>query len=126
MSQICFTYQVICLKLFRKLFLHAAPSAVCARRLGLAHDLIQVVLDRSVNPCLHCSKDMDVLALRHEILHSNNSASKKAEMFLLHCKLNKLSLEEWRQLVAEIPDDVEKAIVALMSAVGGAFAGIHD
>lgn len=60
---------------------------------------------------------MDLLALRHAL---------QAQMFLIQCQLNELRLDEWRQLIAEIPEDVEKAIVAWMSAVGGAFAGIHD
>lgn len=98
------------------LCLHGPPSEVCAKRLGFAHDLIRVAVNGGVNPCLHCSKDMDLSALRREILRSNTSASEKAETFMRKSQVNGLSKDEWRQLIAGIREDVEKGIGVLMSA----------
>ncbi|DBA80526.1 TPA: hypothetical protein ACH3X1_007791 [Trebouxia sp. C0004] len=58
---------------------------------------------------------MDLVALRHEILRSNTSAGEKAETFLRKSQVNGLSKDEWRQLIAGIPEDVEKGIGVLMS-----------
>ena len=59
---------------------------------------------------------MDLSALQHEILRSNKSASEKAEMCMRKNQANDLSKDEWRQLIAGIPEGVEKAIGILMSA----------
>ena len=69
-----------------------------------------------MNPGLHCSKDMDLSALRYKILCSNKSASEKAEVFMRKRQGNDLSKDEWRQFIAGIPEDVEKGIGVLMSA----------
>ena len=57
----------------------------------------------SVTSCLHCSEDMDLSALRQQILLSNKTASEKAETFLLKRQVNDLSKDEWRNLIAGIP-----------------------
>ena len=59
---------------------------------------------------------MDLSALRQEILLSNKTAIEKAERFLLKSKVNDLSKDEWRKLIAGIPEDVEKGIGMLKSA----------
>ena len=53
---------------------------------------------------------MDLSALRQQILLSNKTVSEKAEAFLLKSQVNDLSKDEWRNLIAGIPEDVEKAI----------------
>ena len=111
MSQICFC-QVICLK-WQKLCLRDLPSAIW---LGVAHGLIQVAVNIRLTSCLHCSEDMDLAALRQQILLSNKTASEKAETFLLKSQVNDLSKDEWRELIAGIPEDVEKGIGRLKSA----------
>ena len=70
----------------------------------------------TVTSCLHCSEDMDLSALRQQILLSNKTASEKAETFLLKSKVNDLSKDEWRNFIAGIPEDVEKEIGKLKSA----------
>ena len=75
-----------------------------------------VAVNGGVNPCLHCSNDMDLSTLRHETLCSNTSASEKAETFMRKSQVNGLSKNEWQQLIAGIPEDVEKGIGVLMSA----------
>ncbi|DBB06276.1 TPA: hypothetical protein ACH3X1_011852 [Trebouxia sp. C0004] len=60
---------------------------------------------------------MDLSALRQQILLSNKTASEKADTFLLKSQVNDLSKDEWRNLIAGIPEDVEKAIGMLKSAV---------
>lgn len=59
---------------------------------------------------------MDLVALRHHILFSNKTASEKAKGFLLKSKVNDLSKDEWRELVAGIPEEVEEEIGKLKSA----------
>jgi hypothetical protein len=59
---------------------------------------------------------MDLSALRQQILLSNRSASEKAEAFLMKQRVNDLTAFEWRNLIAGIPKDVEKAIDVLKSA----------
>ena len=59
---------------------------------------------------------MDLSALRQQILLSNKTVSEKAEAFLLKSQVNDLSKDEWRNLIAGIPEDVEKAIALLKSA----------
>ena len=54
--------------------------------------------------------------LRQQILSSNKTATEKAELFLLKSKVNDLSKDEWRELMAGIPEDVEKGIGILKSA----------
>ena len=65
---------------------------------------------------LRCSEDMDLSALRQQILLSNRTANEKGEAFLLKRQVNDLTKDEWRNLIAEIPEDVEKAIGRLKSA----------
>ncbi|DBA97491.1 TPA: hypothetical protein ACH3X1_015197 [Trebouxia sp. C0004] len=60
---------------------------------------------------------MDLSALRQQILLSNKTASEKAETFLLKSQVNDLSKAEWRMWIAGIPEDVEKGIGRLKSAV---------
>lgn len=60
--------------------------------------------------CLHCSESMDLSALRQQILTSTKIAREKAEIFLLKSQVNDLSKDEWRELIASIPEDVEKEI----------------
>ena len=62
---------------------------------------------------------MDLSALRQQILSSSKTASEKAEVFLLKRQVNDLSKDEWRELIAGIPEDVERGIGMLKSA------GIH-
>ena len=59
---------------------------------------------------------MDLLALQQQILSSNKTASEKAECLLLENTVNDLSKDEWRQLIAGIPDDVKQEIGKLKSA----------
>ena len=66
--------------------------------------------------CLHCSEDMDLSALRQQILLSNKTANEKAEDLLLENQVNDLSKDEWRQLIAGIPEDVKKELGRLKSA----------
>ncbi|DBB04081.1 TPA: hypothetical protein ACH3X1_013134 [Trebouxia sp. C0004] len=54
--------------------------------------------------------------LRQQILSSTKTASEKAELFLLKSKVNDLSQDEWRELIAGNPEVVEKGIVNLKSA----------
>lgn len=63
---------------------------------------------------------MDLSGVRQQILSSNKTASAKAELFLLERKVDELSLDEWRELIAMIPEDVEEEIGRLMSG------GTHD
>ena len=65
---------------------------------------------------LLCSEDMDLSALQQQILSSNKTASEKAECLLLKNTVNDLTKDEWRQLIAGVPDDVEKEIGKLKSA----------
>lgn len=59
---------------------------------------------------------MDFSALRQQILSSSKTASEKAECLLLECTVNDLSKDEWRQLIAGIPENVKKEIGKLKSA----------
>ena len=59
---------------------------------------------------------MDLSALRQQILLSNKTASEKAEELLLESMVNDLSKDEWRELIAGIPEDVKKEIGRLKSA----------
>ena len=51
---------------------------------------------------------MDLAALRQQILSSSKTANEKAEDLLLESKVNELSKDEWRELIAGIPADVKK------------------
>ena len=64
----------------------------------------------------HCSQDMDLATLRQQILSSNKTANEKAEDLLLEHRVNDLSKDEWRQLIAGIPEDVKKEIGRLKAA----------
>lgn len=59
---------------------------------------------------------MDLSGVRQHILHGDKTANEKAELLMLKGKVNDLSLEEWRALIAGIPQDVKKQIGILMSA----------
>ena len=57
---------------------------------------------------VYCSEDMEPAKLRQQILFSNKTASEKAEHLLLKREVNEMSKDEWRELIADIPADVEK------------------
>ena len=57
---------------------------------------------------VYCSEDMKPAKLRQQILSSNKTASEKAEHLLLKREVNEMSKDEWRELIADIPADVEK------------------
>lgn len=59
---------------------------------------------------------MDISALRHETLSSNESAKGKAQMFVYTCQLFHLSKDEWRQLIAGVPVDVGQELIMLTRA----------
>ncbi|DBA70150.1 TPA: hypothetical protein ACH3X2_012202 [Trebouxia sp. C0005] len=59
---------------------------------------------------------MDLATLRQQILSSNKTANEKAEDLLLEHRVNDLSKDEWRQLIAGIPEDVKKEIGRLKAA----------
>ena len=65
---------------------------------------------------LYCSEDMEPAKLRQQILSSNKTASEKAEDLLRKRGVNEMSKDEWRELIAEIPEDVEREIGRLKSA----------
>ena len=83
------------------------------------HHVCKVFL-QGLTSCLCGSEGMDLSGVRQQILSSNKTASAKAELFLLERKVDELSLNEWRELIAVIPEDVEKEIGRLMSE------GTHD
>lgn len=70
----------------------------------------------SSNRKFDCSEDMDLSSLRQQILSSSKTASEKAEDLLLESKVNDLSKDEWRELIAGIPADVKKQIGMLKPA----------
>ena len=59
----------------------------------------------------------DIPALQREALLNHESATEKAAALLLESEVNKMDKGEWRQLIAGVPQDVKRAIVAIMSAV---------
>lgn len=59
---------------------------------------------------------MDLATFRQQILSSNKTASGKAEAFLQKREVNEMSKAEWRELIAGIPEDVEREIGRLKSA----------
>ena len=59
---------------------------------------------------------MEPAKLRQQILLSNKTASEKAEHLLLKREVNEMSKDEWRELIAGIPDDLEREIGRLKSA----------
>ncbi len=59
---------------------------------------------------------MEPAKLRQQILLSNKTASEKAEHLLLKREVNEMSKDEWRELIAGIPDNVEREIGRLKSA----------
>ena len=59
---------------------------------------------------------MDSAELRQQILSSNKTASKKAEDLLLDRLVNEMSKDEWRELIAGIPEDVKRELCRLKSA----------
>ena len=66
---------------------------------------------------------MDLVALWQQTLLSNKTASEKAKGFLLKSKVNELSKDEWRKLIAGIPKEVEEEIGILKSA--GTYLHLH-
>ena len=56
------------------------------------------------------------MALRQQLLLGNKTASEKAKSFLFKSKVFDLSKDEWRELIAEIPEEVEEEIGILKSA----------
>ena len=58
----------------------------------------------------------DLSLMREQSLTSNMSAVKKAEALLLSRTINDLSKDEWRELIAEVPKDVQTELGRLMSA----------
>lgn len=77
--------------------------------------LPSLLLTAVLTVCFHGNQDMNLSALRQQILSSNNTASEKADMFVWKSKVNNLSNDEWRELIAGIPEDVEKRIDVLKS-----------
>ncbi len=69
-----------------------------------------------VTSCLYCSEDMEPAKLRQQILSSNKTVSEKAEDLLLEKVVNEMSKDEWRELIAGIPEDVKREIGRLKSA----------
>ena len=65
---------------------------------------------------------MDLSGLRQQILSGNKTASEKAELFLLERNINELSKDEWRELIAGVPEDVKKEIGTLKSGGTQGFA----
>ena len=59
---------------------------------------------------------MEPAKLWQQILSSNKTASEKAEDLLLKREVNEMSKDEWRELIAGIPEDVEREIGRLKSA----------
>ena len=57
---------------------------------------------------------MEPAKLRQQILSSNKTASEKAEDLLLKREVNEMSKDEWRELIAGIPEDVKKEVGMLM------------
>lgn len=74
------------------------------------------LLTEVLTSCFHGSKDIDLSALRQQILSSNKTASEKADTFLLERSVNDLSKDQWQTLIAEIPEDVKKEIGMSKSA----------
>lgn len=66
--------------------------------------------------CFHGSKDLDLSALRQQILSSKRPASEKADSFLLERSVNDLSKDQWQNLIVGIPKDVKKEIGMSKSA----------
>ena len=69
-----------------------------------------------LSSCLHCSEDMEPAKLRQQILSSSTTVSNKAEDLLLEREVNEMSKDEWRDLIAGIPEDVKREIRRLKSA----------
>ena len=69
---------------------------------------------------LACSENgverMDLQGLRQQVFSSKQTASERAEALLLERTVNDLSKDEWRELIAGIPEDVKKEIGVLKSA----------
>ncbi|DBA84795.1 TPA: hypothetical protein ACH3X1_005832 [Trebouxia sp. C0004] len=59
---------------------------------------------------------MEPAKLRQQILSSSKTASEKAEDLLLEREVNEMSKDEWRELIAGIPEDVKREIGRLKSA----------
>ncbi len=59
---------------------------------------------------------MEPAELRQQILSSNKTASEKAEDLLLEREVNEMSKDDWRELIAGIPEDVKREIRRLKSA----------
>ena len=53
---------------------------------------------------------MEPAKLWQQILSSNKTASEKAEDVLLERDVNEMSKDEWRELIAGIPEDVKREI----------------
>lgn len=49
---------------------------------------------------------MDLQTLLQQVLSRNKTASEKPEDLLLESKVNDLTKDEWRELIAGIPEDV--------------------
>ncbi|KAL3146309.1 hypothetical protein ABBQ32_003006 [Trebouxia sp. C0010 RCD-2024] len=65
---------------------------------------------------MFASEDMEPAKLQQQILSSNRTASEKAEDFLLEREVNEMNKDEWRELIAGIPEDVKREIGRLKSA----------
>ena len=74
------------------------------------------LLTEVLTSCFHGSKDMDLSALRQQILSNKKTASEKADSFLLERSVNDLSKDQWQVLIAGIPEDVKKEIGRSKSA----------
>ncbi len=59
---------------------------------------------------------MEPAELRQQILSSNKTACEKAEDLLLEREVNEMSKDDWRELIAGIPEDVKREIRRLKSA----------
>ena len=59
---------------------------------------------------------MEPAKLQQQILSSNKTASEKAEDLLLKRVVNEMSRDEWRELIAGIPEDVKRELGRLKSA----------
>ena len=59
---------------------------------------------------------MEPAKLRQQILSSSKTASEKAEDLLLEKEVNEMSKDEWRELIAGIPEDVKREIGRWKSA----------
>ncbi|KAL0021561.1 hypothetical protein WJX77_008978 [Trebouxia sp. C0004] len=76
-------------------------------------DITETARYQAMNPAC---KVMEPAKLRQQILSSSKTASEKAEDLLLEREVNEMSKDEWRELIAGIPEDVKREIGRLKSA----------